>query len=275
MPHIFAIGDVVGQPMLAHKAVHEGKVAAEAASGMKTFFDAAVIPSVAYTDPEVAWVGLTENEAKAKGIKYGKGVFPWAASGRSLALGRDEGSTKLLFDEATHRLLGCGIVGPGAGELVAEAGARHRDGGGRHRYRPHHPRPPDLVGIDRHGGRDVRGHHHRPDRPQEEALAQRRPTMAVKQDFAKQLESQIAVWQAQIKEHQDKMAQAGAAATAEAKAAYEKSVTALQAQTEQATKLLAETRTASEAAWHDIQAASAKAFEQLQQGWADALKRFG
>ena len=117
VPHIFAIGDVVGQPMLAHKAVHEGNVAAEAAAGMKTFFDAAVIPSVAYTDPEVAWVGLTENEAKAKGIKYGKGVFPWAASGRSLALGRDEGSTKLLFDEATHRLFGCGIVGPGAGEL--------------------------------------------------------------------------------------------------------------------------------------------------------------
>jgi septation ring formation regulator EzrA len=99
--------------------------------------------------------------------------------------------------------------------------------------------------------------------------------MAVKQDFAKQLESQIAVWQAQIKEHQDKMAQAGAAATAEAKATYEKSVAALQAQTEQATKLLAETRTASEAAWHDLQAASAKALEQLQQGWADALKRFG
>jgi dihydrolipoamide dehydrogenase len=122
VPHIFAIGDIVGQPMLAHKAVHEGKTAAEAASGMKSFFDAAVIPSVAYTDPEVAWVGLTENEAKAKGIKYGKGVFPWAASGRSLALGRDEGSTKLLFDEATHRVLGCGIVGPNAGELVAEAG---------------------------------------------------------------------------------------------------------------------------------------------------------
>ena len=122
VPHIFAIGDIVGQPMLAHKAVHEGKTAAEAASGMKSFFDAQVIPSVAYTDPEVAWVGLTENEAKAKGIKYGKGVFPWAASGRSLALGRDEGSTKLLFDEATHRVLGCGIVGPNAGELVAEAG---------------------------------------------------------------------------------------------------------------------------------------------------------
>ena len=122
VPHIFAIGDVVGQPMLAHKAVHEGKTAAEVANGMKSFFDAAVIPSVAYTDPEVAWVGLTEIEAKAKGIKYGKGVFPWAASGRSLALGRDEGSTKLLFDEATHRVLGCGIVGPNAGELVAEAG---------------------------------------------------------------------------------------------------------------------------------------------------------
>ena len=122
VPHIFAIGDIVGQPMLAHKAVHEGKTAAEAASGLKSFFDAAVIPSVAYTDPEVAWVGLTENEAKAKGIKYGKGVFPWAASGRSLALGRDEGMTKLLFDEATHRVLGCGIVGPNAGELVAEAG---------------------------------------------------------------------------------------------------------------------------------------------------------
>jgi dihydrolipoyl dehydrogenase len=121
VPHIFAIGDLVGQPMLAHKAVHEGKVAAEAASGMKSFFDAKVIPSVAYTDPEVAWVGLTENEAKAKGVKYGKGVFPWAASGRSLSLGRDEGLTKLLLDEATHRLIGCGIVGPNAGDLIAEA----------------------------------------------------------------------------------------------------------------------------------------------------------
>jgi dihydrolipoamide dehydrogenase len=121
VPHIFAIGDVVGQPMLAHKAVHEGKVAAEAASGMKSFFDAAVIPSVAYTDPEVAWVGLTENEAKAKGVNFGKGVFPWAASGRSLALGRDEGATKVLFDEATHRIIGCGIVGPNAGDLIAEA----------------------------------------------------------------------------------------------------------------------------------------------------------
>ena len=119
--HIFAIGDVVGQPMLAHKAVHEGKVAAETASGKNSFFDAKVIPSVAYTDPEVAWVGLTENEAKGKGIKVGKGVFPWAASGRSLSLGRDEGITKVLFDEATDRIVGCGIVGPSAGDLIAEA----------------------------------------------------------------------------------------------------------------------------------------------------------
>jgi dihydrolipoamide dehydrogenase len=120
--HIFAIGDVVGQPMLAHKAVHEGKVAAEVAAGRNSSFDARVIPSVAYTDPEVAWVGLTENEAKAKGAKYGKGVFPWAASGRSLSLGRDEGITKVLFDEATDRIIGCGIVGPNAGDLIAEAG---------------------------------------------------------------------------------------------------------------------------------------------------------
>jgi len=118
--HIFAIGDVVGQPMLAHKATHEGHVAAEAASGMKSYFDARVIPSVAYTDPEVAWVGTTEEEAKANGVKYGKGVFPWAASGRSLSLGRDEGMTKLLFDEATHRIIGGGIVGPNAGDLIAE-----------------------------------------------------------------------------------------------------------------------------------------------------------
>jgi dihydrolipoamide dehydrogenase len=121
MAHIFAIGDIVGQPMLAHKAVHEGHVAAEVAAGKPSFFDAKVIPSVAYTDPEVAWVGLTENEARAKGIAFGKGVFPWAASGRSLSLGRDEGVTKVLFDEVTHRLIGCGIVGPNAGDLIAEA----------------------------------------------------------------------------------------------------------------------------------------------------------
>ena len=119
--HIFAIGDIVGQPMLAHKASHEGKVAAEVASGHKSSFDAKAIPSVAYTDPEVAWVGVTETEAKAKGIKYGKAVFPWAASGRSLALGRDEGLTKTLWDEQTNRLIGCGIVGPSAGDIIAEA----------------------------------------------------------------------------------------------------------------------------------------------------------
>ena len=120
VPHIFAIGDLVGQPMLAHKATHEAKVAAEVAAGEKSSFDARVIPSVAYTDPEVAWVGLTETEAKEKGQKVGKGNFPWAASGRSLALGRDEGRTKILFDPETKRVLGAGIVGPLAGDLIAE-----------------------------------------------------------------------------------------------------------------------------------------------------------
>jgi dihydrolipoamide dehydrogenase len=121
VPHIFAIGDVVGQPMLAHKASHEGKVAAEVAAGQQSYFDATVIPSVAYTNPEVAWAGLTENEAKQSGLDYGTGVFPWAASGRSLSLGRDEGLTKLIFDASSGRLLGCGVVGPDAGELIAEA----------------------------------------------------------------------------------------------------------------------------------------------------------
>ncbi len=119
--HVFAIGDIVGQPMLAHKAVQEGKVAAEVCAGMNSHFDARVMPSVAYTDPEVAWVGITEAEAKARGINYGKGIFPWAASGRSLGLGRDEGMTKLIFDEDTERVLGAGIVGPNAGDLIAEA----------------------------------------------------------------------------------------------------------------------------------------------------------
>ena len=120
VPHIFAIGDVVGQPMLAHKAAHEGKVAAEVCSGLSTFFDAWVIPSVAYTDPEIAWVGKTEAEAKAEGIKFGKGAFPWAASGRSLSLGRDEGLTKMIFDQESGQVIGAGIVGPNAGELIAE-----------------------------------------------------------------------------------------------------------------------------------------------------------
>jgi dihydrolipoamide dehydrogenase len=120
VPHIFAIGDIVGPPMLAHKATHEAKVAAEVIAGHKRHFDARSIPSVAYTDPEIAWTGLTETDARAKGIPYEKAVFPWAASGRSLAIGRDEGLTKLLFDPETHRILGGGIVGTNAGDLISE-----------------------------------------------------------------------------------------------------------------------------------------------------------
>ncbi len=120
VPHIFAIGDLIGQPMLAHKATHEGKLAAEVAAGEKKEWVARVIPSVAYTDPEVAWVGVTETEAKAKGLKVGVAKFPWAASGRAIGLGRTEGFTKLIFDEATHRVIGGGIVGTRAGELIAE-----------------------------------------------------------------------------------------------------------------------------------------------------------
>ncbi|HZX79535.1 MAG TPA: dihydrolipoyl dehydrogenase [Lysobacter sp.] len=120
VPHIFAIGDIVGNPMLAHKATHEGKLAAEVAAGEKREWVARVIPSVAYTDPEIAWVGVTETEAKAKGLKVGVGKFPWAASGRAIGLGRTEGFTKLVFDEATHRVIGGGIVGVHAGDLIAE-----------------------------------------------------------------------------------------------------------------------------------------------------------
>jgi len=120
VPNIFAIGDIAGQPMLAHKATHEGKVAAEVAAGHKSSFDARVIPSVAYTDPEIAWVGVTETQAKEEGRKLGRGAFPWMASGRSLALNRDEGFTKLLFDPETHRVVGGGIVGTNAGDLIAE-----------------------------------------------------------------------------------------------------------------------------------------------------------
>ena len=122
LPHIFAVGDVAGAPMLAHKATHEAKVAAEVAAGHKSSFDARCIPSVAYTDPEIAWTGVTETEAKARGLEFGKGMFPWVASGRSLAINRDEGFTKLLFDKNTHRVIGGGIVGTNAGELIAEVG---------------------------------------------------------------------------------------------------------------------------------------------------------
>lgn len=121
VPHIFAIGDIVGQPMLAHKATHEGKVAAEVIAGQKSVFEPLTIPSVAYTDPEVAWMGMNEDEAKAAGVDYVKGAFPWAASGRSLSLGRDDGLTKALFEKESGRLIGAGIVGPNAGELIAEA----------------------------------------------------------------------------------------------------------------------------------------------------------
>ncbi|WP_245187964.1 dihydrolipoyl dehydrogenase [Frateuria flava] len=120
VPHIFAIGDLVGQPMLAHKATHEARVAAEVVAGEKSHFDARVIPSVAYTDPEIAWVGVTEREAKEKGLKVGVGKFPWAASGRAIGIDRTEGFTKLLFDEETHRVVGAGIVGPHAGDLISE-----------------------------------------------------------------------------------------------------------------------------------------------------------
>jgi dihydrolipoamide dehydrogenase len=120
VPNIFAIGDVAGNPMLAHKAVHEGHVAAEAAAGLKSHFDARVVPSVAYTDPEIAWVGITEDEAKKAGRKIGVAKFPWAASGRAIANARDEGFTKLIFDAETHRIVGGGIVGTGAGDLISE-----------------------------------------------------------------------------------------------------------------------------------------------------------
>jgi dihydrolipoamide dehydrogenase len=118
--HIFAIGDIVGQPMLAHKAVHEGHVAAQAAFGQKSFFEPKQIPSVAYTDPEIAWAGLTEEQCQTQEISYTKGLFPWSASGRAIANGRDEGFTKLLFDKQTHRIIGGGIVGTHAGDLIGE-----------------------------------------------------------------------------------------------------------------------------------------------------------
>ena len=118
--NVFAVGDVASAPLLAHKAAHEGRVAAEVAAGLNRAFDARAIPSVVYTNPEVAWVGISEAEARQQGLNYGKGIFPWAASGRSLSLGRNEGLTRLLFDEPTRRVIGAGIVGPNAGDLIAE-----------------------------------------------------------------------------------------------------------------------------------------------------------
>jgi dihydrolipoamide dehydrogenase len=150
VPHIFAIGDVIGQPMLAHKATHVARLAAEVAAGEKKEWVARVIPSVADTDPEIAWVGVTEAEAKAKGLKVGVGKFPWAASGRAIGIGRTEGFTKLVFDEATHRVIGGGIVGVHAGDLIAEIalaiemGAEAADIG--HTIHPH-PTLSESVGM--------------------------------------------------------------------------------------------------------------------------------
>ena len=150
VPHLFAIGDLIGQPMLAHKAVHEGKVAAEVAAGEKSAFDARVIPSVAYTDPEVAWVGMTQEQAKAEGMDVDIGNFPWAANGRSLSLGRDEGITKLIFERNTERVIGAGIVGPNAGDLIAEVGLAIEMGADMHdiglTIHPH-PTISETVGM--------------------------------------------------------------------------------------------------------------------------------
>jgi dihydrolipoamide dehydrogenase len=146
VPHIFAIGDIVGEPMLAHKATHEGKLAAEVIAGMNHHrVEARTIPSVAYTDPEVAWMGLSEPEAKAKGVEYEKAVFPWAASGRALGMGREEGLTKVIYEKGTKRMLGAGIVGVNAGELIAEAVLALEMGADAEDIGPHDPCAPDAV----------------------------------------------------------------------------------------------------------------------------------
>ncbi len=168
--HIFAIGDIVGQPMLAHKGSHEGKVAAEVASGHKAAFDARGIPSVAYTDPEVAWVGVTETEAKARGLKFGKAVFPWAASGRSLSLGRDEGLTKTLWDEADAAPDRLRHRRAQRRRPHRRGGAGDRDGLRGRGHRPHHPSAPDAVGDLRLVGRGFRRDADRPLHAEEEGV---------------------------------------------------------------------------------------------------------
>jgi dihydrolipoamide dehydrogenase len=160
VPHIFAIGDIVGNPMLAHKATHEGKLAAEVASGEKKEWVARVIPSVAYTNPEIAWVGVTETEAKAQGLKVGVAKFPWAASGRAIGIGRTEGFTKLIFDEETHRIIGGAIVGVHAGDLLAEIGLAIEMGAEAEDI-GHTIRPPDAERIGGDGRGNLRRHHHR------------------------------------------------------------------------------------------------------------------
>ena len=162
VPHIFAIGDIVGEPMLAHKATHEAKLAAEVIAGMSHHvWEARTIPSVAYTDPEVAWMGLTETEAKAKGIAYDKAVFNWGASGRALGMGREEGLTKVLFSKESKQVLGAGIVGINAGELIAETVLALEMGADAEDLEPHDPRPPDAVRDDLLRRRDRRRHDHR------------------------------------------------------------------------------------------------------------------
>jgi dihydrolipoamide dehydrogenase len=173
VPHIFAIGDIVGNPMLAHKATHEGKLAAEVAAGHKKEWVARVIPSVAYTNPEIAWVGVTETEAKAKGLKVGVAKFPWAASGRAIGIGRTEGFTKLIFDEETHRIIGGAIVGVHAGDLLAEIGLAI-EMGAKPRHRPHHPCPPDAERIGGDGLGNLRRHDHRSVHAEEEVRRPRR-----------------------------------------------------------------------------------------------------
>ena len=162
VPHIYAIGDIVGEPMLAHKATHEGKLAAEVIAGHKAAFDARTIPSVAYTDPEIAWMGLTETQAKAQGIEIEKASFPWAASGRALATGRDEGMTKLIFDKSTRRLLGAAMVGPERRRTDRRDRAGAGDGRRRAGHRAHHPSASDAVRDRVLRRRDRRGQHHRP-----------------------------------------------------------------------------------------------------------------
>ena len=163
VPHIFSIGDVRGEPMLAHKATHEGSLAAEVIAGEDVSWDARSIPSVAYTDPEVAWTGLTETQAKAEEREVETAMFPWAASGRALSMGRSDGLTKLVLEPDTRRVLGAGIVGVNAGELLAEAVLAIEAGPGRRGHRADDPRAPDAVGDRRLRGRDGRGHDHRPD----------------------------------------------------------------------------------------------------------------
>ena len=159
---IYAIGDIVGGPMLAHKATHEGKAAAEVIAGLDVEFDAKTIPSVAYTDPEVAWMGPTETAARAAQIEYEKAMFPWAASGRALGLGRGEGLTKLLFEPGSRRLLGAGIVGVGAGDLIAETVHALEMGANARGHRADRAPPPHAVGDGGVRGRAGRGHDHRP-----------------------------------------------------------------------------------------------------------------